>query len=58
MGPSVAADPDPAIAENPVGSVIEAAVGSEGLATATFDQNRDYRYRLSRVWNQALPRVV
>ena len=58
MGFSVVADPDPVIAENPVGSVVDAAIGPDGLATAPFDENRDYRYRLSRVWDDRLPRVV
>ena len=58
MGSSVVADPDPVIAVDPVGAVIEAAVGSDGLATATFDKSRDYRYRLSRVWDDSLPRIV
>ena len=43
---------------HPVGSLLEAVLGPEGLATATFDENRDYRYRLSRVWDQSLPRIV
>ena len=37
---------------------VEVDVGPNGLATATFDQNRDYRYRLSRVWDDSLPRIV
>jgi hypothetical protein len=32
--------------------------GSFGLATATFDSRRRYRYRLSRVWDETLPRIV
>ena len=58
MGSPVVVDPDPVIAADPVGAVIEAVVGPDGLATATFDKNRDYRYRLSRVWDDSLPRIV
>ncbi|MGH9065940.1 MAG: DUF1643 domain-containing protein [Acidimicrobiales bacterium] len=50
--------PDPVIAANPVGSVVEAAAGPEGLATASYDRDRQYRYRLSRVWDPAGPRVA
>jgi hypothetical protein len=50
--------PDPVVAAHPVGSVIETADGSEGLATATYDDSGQYRYRLSRVWDPALPRCV
>ena len=50
--------PDPVIAQNPVGSLLEAVLGPDGLATACFDRDRKYRYRLSRVWDQSLPRIV
>ncbi len=50
--------PDPVIAQNPVGSLLEAGFGPDGLATATFDRDQKYRYRLSRVWDQSLPRIV
>ena len=51
-------EPDPALANHPIGSIVEVDVGLDGLATATFDENHDYRYRLSRVWDDTLPRVV
>lgn len=50
--------PDPVIAAQPVGSVIETARGAQGLATATYDDTGTYRYRLSRVWDAELPRCV
>ena len=50
--------PDPVIARNPVGSLLDAALGPDGLATASFDGDQKYRYRLSRVWDQSLPRIV
>ena len=55
---SVVVDPDPVIARDPVGSVVEAATGSNGLGTATFDDDRKYRYRLSRVCDDTLPRIA
>jgi hypothetical protein len=58
VGSSLDATPDPVIAVDPVGSIVEAALGPDGLATATFDKSRDYRYRLSRVWDDSLPRIV
>lgn len=51
-------DPDPVIAAHPVGTVIETARGRYGLATATYDETSKYRYRLSRVWDDTLPRCV
>jgi len=50
-------DADPVVAADPVGSVVETAVGPWGLATATFDATRRYRFRLSRVWDPGGPRV-
>lgn len=50
--------PDPVLAALPVGRVVETAVGPEGLATATYDARRRYRYRLSRVWDPTLPRCA
>ena len=50
--------PDPVIAQNPVGSLLEAGFGPDGLATACFDRDRKYRYRLSRVWDESLSRIV
>jgi len=55
---SVVVDPDPVIALAPIGSVVDAATGSDGLGTATFDDDRTYRYRLSRVWDDTLPRIA
>lgn len=49
--------PDPVIAADPVGSEIDTEHGTWGLATATFDRSRAYRFRLSRVWDASLPRV-
>lgn len=45
------------IAARPVGSVVDTEDGPWGLATATFDDTRRYRYRLSRVWDPTLRRV-
>lgn len=55
---SVVVEPDPVIARDPIGSVVEAAIGPDGLGTATFDDDRSYRYRLSRVWDDKLPRIA
>lgn len=52
-----APDPDPAIAAVPVGTIVDVEQGRFGLATATFDVQRWYRFRLSRVWDPALKRV-
>lgn len=52
-----APDPDPVIAACPVGSEVDVEQGTWGLATATFDTTRMYRYRLSRVWEPAGRRV-
>lgn len=46
-----APDPDPVVAAQPVGNRVEVADGSEGRATATFDDAGAYRFRLSRVWD-------
>ena len=48
---------DPVVAARPVGTEVDTAEGPWGLATATFDPTRRYRYRLSRVWDPAGPRV-
>jgi hypothetical protein len=44
------AAPDPVVAQCPVGTEIDTQTGRWGLATATFDPLRRYRFRLSRVW--------
>ena len=36
----------------PVGAEIDVAEGVWGLATATFDVTRTWRYRLSRIWGE------
>lgn len=46
-----APEPDPVIARQPAGTVIDTEDGPDGLATATFSADRKYRYRLSRVWD-------
>jgi len=56
-GPAASPDPDPILAADPVGTEIDTADGPWGLATATFDASRRYRFRLSRVWNPGGPRV-
>ena len=48
---------DPVVAADPVGSVVDTALGPWGLATATFDVTRRFRFRLSRVWDPGGPRV-
>lgn len=50
--------PDPVVAAQPVGEVVEVASGKHGLATATFDATYTFRYRLSRVWDPAGTRCV
>jgi hypothetical protein len=50
-------DPDPILAANPVGTEIDTAIGPWGLATATFEVSRRYRFRLSRIWDPDGPRV-
>lgn len=37
---------------------METHQGPDGLATATFDDTRRYRYHLSRVWDESLPTIV
>jgi hypothetical protein len=56
--PMTEIEPDPVLANHPIGSIVEVDVGLDGFAAATFDENHDYRYRLSRVWDDTLPRVV
>lgn len=56
--PMTEIEPDPVLADHPIGSIVEVDVGLDGFAAATFDENHDYRYRLSRVWDDTLPRVV
>jgi len=51
------AAPDPVITARPVGGEVDATEGRWGLATATFDATRVYRYRLSRVWGQSGKRI-
>jgi hypothetical protein len=55
--PSISLAPDPVIARRPVGEIIDTVIGPWGLGTATFDETRVYRYRLSRVWDSSKPRV-
>lgn len=38
--------------------VVETADGPQGLATATYDEAGQYRFRLSRVWDLTLPRCL
>ncbi len=52
-----APQPDPVIAAEPVGTEVDTMEGRWGLATATFDATRAYRYRLSRVWDQSGRRI-
>lgn len=49
--------PDPSVARHPVGPLVDTATGPHGLATATFDPTRTYRYRLSRMWDPTKLRV-
>ena len=55
--PEPIGDPDPVIRACPVGTQIDTQQGPWGLATATFDSVRAYRFRLSRVWDPSLRRV-
>ena len=48
--------PDPLLLGAP-GLRIESATGPEGLATALYSPCDRYRYRVSRVWDDRLPRV-
>jgi hypothetical protein len=50
-------DPDPVLAADPVGPVLDTTVGPWGLATASFSLDRVHRYRLSRVFYPAGHRV-
>jgi hypothetical protein len=50
--------PDPIVAARPVGSVMQTSTGPHGLATATFDGTGQYRFRLSRVWDETAGRCV
>jgi hypothetical protein len=50
-------DPDPVIAAVPCGPVVDTDAGRWGLATASFSADRTYRFRLSRVWDPAGPRL-
>lgn len=50
--------PDPILAAAPVGPRVETAHGDWGLATATFSNDRRYRFRLSRVWDPSGGRVL
>ena len=52
-----APSPDPTIALAAVGTQVDTDQGPFGLATATFNEARTHRFRLSRVWDDALPRV-
>ena len=55
--PMATSPPDPVLAAHRVGSIVDTDHGPWGRATATFDADRLYRYRLSRVWDASLPRV-
>lgn len=44
--------PDPVVAACPAGPLLTAAYGPFGLGTASFDADRAYRFRLSRVWDR------
>jgi hypothetical protein len=48
---------DPVLLAEPVGTLVAVADGPWGLATATYDPTRTWRYRLSRVWDPTRPRV-
>jgi len=37
--------------------LVDQGTGSDGVATATFDPTRVYRFRLTRTWDAGLPRV-
>lgn len=50
--------PDPVVMVRPVGPVVETAWGAYGRATATYNLDRDYRFRLSRVWEPRQERVA
>ncbi len=50
--------PDPETAALRDGTIVDFAAGEWGLATACFDQQRRYRYRLSRVWSPSNPGLV
>lgn len=43
--------PDPVVAGRPVGPVVTVDYGRNGVGTASFDADRRYRFRLSRVWD-------
>jgi hypothetical protein len=51
------AAPDPLVAACPIGTQIDTDVGPWGLATATFNEERTHRFRLSRVWDELGPRL-
>ncbi len=38
--------------------IVDVSMGTQGRASATFDRDRRYRYRLSRAWAGPQPRVV
>ncbi len=48
---------DDRIAARPGGPVIDTTSGHWGAATASFNTSRTHRYRLSRIWDPARPRV-
>lgn len=50
--------PDPVIAAHPIGQVVRATLGPQGLATATYDETKQWRFRLSRVWDSRSPRCA
>ena len=56
--PSAGPPPDPVVAANPIGTIMETANGQFGLATATYDDTLGFRFRISRVWDPSLPRCA
>lgn len=48
--------PDPVLASRPIGGVLSVGYGHDGVGTASFDADRRYRYRLSRVWDASRAR--
>lgn len=54
----MSAEPDPVIFASPVGEIVRAVDGPEGLATASYDVTEQWRFRLSRVWDSSGTRCV
>lgn len=51
-------EPTQVIRRSHVATTVDLAQTSDGAATAVFDDTHSYRYRLSRVWDETLPRVA